>query len=71
MLGYSGHERVHEQPSKCPPPEGHAHNTSDLGSWRLHPLPVDMCRKEEHPGSVWKFRVWTALSSNRDNGAIL
>lgn len=69
--GNSGHEGVYEQPSKYSPSEGHAHNTSNLGSRGLYYLTINMCREKEYPGSFYELHIRSPLPPSRDNGPLL
>lgn len=71
LSGHSGHEGVHEQPPKCSPPERHAHNTRDVGSWGLYPFSTNMRGEKEYPRSFYEFHIWSSLSPSGNNGSLL
>lgn len=71
LSGHSGHEGIHEQPSKCSPPERDAYHTSDLGSRGLYPLSINMCGEKEYSRSFYELHIRPPLPPSGNNGLLL
>lgn len=69
--GYSWHEGVHEQSTKCSSPERHEDNTSYTRGRRLYSISFNMRREKEYSRSFPELHIRSFISPSRNDVPLL